>query len=95
MLIDLRSNQLPWGKALREERILYLKETTSDKDLLIDGKMEFFEKILKHLRKLHYADRPDYRAIYRTVQKSPHKTSFASLFQFLKSEIRQDGNPKF
>uniref|UniRef100_A0A915PPB2 Protein kinase domain-containing protein n=1 Tax=Setaria digitata TaxID=48799 RepID=A0A915PPB2_9BILA len=67
MLIDLRSNHLPWGKATREDRILYLKESVSDKELLSKGNMEFYEKILEHLRKLRYADRPDYLHMYKLM----------------------------
>ncbi|KAM3723972.1 putative serine/threonine-protein kinase [Dirofilaria immitis] len=67
MLIDLRSNHLPWGKATREDRILYLKESVSDKQLLSNGKMEFYEQILTHLRKLRYPDRPDYRYMYKMM----------------------------
>lgn len=67
MLIELRSNYLPWGKSTREDRILHLKESISDKQLLSNGKMEFYEEILAHLRKLRYPDRPDYRYMYKLV----------------------------
>uniref|UniRef100_A0A158Q7N7 Protein kinase domain-containing protein n=1 Tax=Elaeophora elaphi TaxID=1147741 RepID=A0A158Q7N7_9BILA len=67
MLIELRSNYLPWGKAVREDRILYLKESISDKQLLANGKMEFYERILAHLRKLRYPDRPDYHYMYKLM----------------------------
>ncbi|CAG9538378.1 unnamed protein product [Cercopithifilaria johnstoni] len=67
MLIELRSNHLPWGKAAREDRILYIKESTSDKQLLSNGKMGFYEKILTHLRKLRYPDRPDYHYMYKVM----------------------------
>ncbi|OZC05327.1 hypothetical protein X798_07763 [Onchocerca flexuosa] len=67
MLIDLRSNHLPWNKAIREDRILYLKESVSDKQLLSIGQMEFYEQILTHLRKLRYPDRPDYRYMYKLM----------------------------
>ncbi|VDK74063.1 unnamed protein product [Litomosoides sigmodontis] len=67
MLIELRSNYLPWGKAKREDRILYLKESISDKQLLSKGKMEFYEQILAHLRTLRYPDRPDYHYMYKLM----------------------------
>lgn len=70
MLVDLRTNRLPWGKTVREDRILYLKDSITDKELLVDGKLEFYEKILEQLRKLRYPDRPDYLAIYKGVSLS-------------------------
>lgn len=69
MLIELRNNHLPWGKATREDRILHLKESISDKQLLSNGRMEFYERILAHLRKLRYPDRPNYRYMYKLVSK--------------------------
>ncbi|VDO06615.1 unnamed protein product [Brugia timori] len=67
MLIELRCNYLPWSKATREDRILYLKESIPDKQLLSNGKMEFYERILAHLRKLRYPDRPDYHYMYKLM----------------------------
>ncbi|VDM95452.1 unnamed protein product [Thelazia callipaeda] len=67
MLVDLRANYLPWGRAAREDRILYLKESISDQELLSSGNLKFYTKILAHLRKLQYPDRPDYLLMYKLM----------------------------
>lgn len=87
MLIDLRSNHLPWNKAIREDRILYLKESVSDKQLLSIGKMEFYEQILTHLRKLRYPDRPDYRYMYKLVSAYDRFLKITTMKKMHHSEV--------
>ncbi|KHN73586.1 Tau-tubulin kinase 2 [Toxocara canis] len=67
MLVDLRTNFLPWGRTRREDRILYLKEKTSDRQLTAGCKIDCYEKVLAHLRGLKYANRPNYIFIYETM----------------------------
>ncbi|VDK45497.1 unnamed protein product [Anisakis simplex] len=76
MLIDLQTNNLPWARTRREDRILYLKEKTSDRQLTAECKLDCYEKVLTHLRALKYANRPNYIYIYETIMDTLTRKHF-------------------
>uniref|UniRef100_A0A915AQB4 Protein kinase domain-containing protein n=2 Tax=Parascaris univalens TaxID=6257 RepID=A0A915AQB4_PARUN len=92
MLIDLRTNHLPWGRTRREDRIVYLKENTSDRQLTAECKLDCYEKVLAHLRRLKYADRPDYVYIYETmmITVTQKNYSFNDPFDWESSTVKHE-----
>ncbi|KAK0406148.1 hypothetical protein QR680_018395 [Steinernema hermaphroditum] len=70
-MIDLGPG-LPWSKQARDERVQQMKEEFSDEKML-SGKLECFQPIMAHVRKLGYYDRPDYKMIYGKLMESIRK----------------------
>ncbi|TKR81711.1 hypothetical protein L596_015541 [Steinernema carpocapsae] len=70
-MIDLGPG-LPWPKQARDDRVQRMKEEISDEKML-GGKLECFQPIMAHIRKMKFYDRPDYKFIYEKLIESLKK----------------------